>query len=86
MHSLCPARGAGDLIAGLGLALIVIVAILAGVELEETAGAVLRYVVQLDPAPAMLWLAVSGMVAVNAWFAWHIRYEYTAVRHGGYDA
>jgi hypothetical protein len=33
----------------------------------------------------MLWLAVSGMVAVNLWFAWHIRYVYTAVRHGGQD-
>jgi hypothetical protein len=86
MHSLCPARGAGDLIVSLGLALIVVIAILAGVEFREAAGAALRHVAQHDPAPAMLLLAVSGMVAVNAWFAWHIRSVYTAVRHGGYDA
>ena len=86
MHTLCPDCPAGGLLAGLGLVLLTGVAILAGVEFREAAGAALGVLVQDDPAPAMLWLAVSGMLAVNLWFAWHVTDVYTALRHGGQDA
>jgi len=83
MHTLCLARCAGDLLTDIGLVILIGVAVLAGIEFAGALAPVYEQLVQHDPAPVMLGLAVCGMIAVNLWFALHVRYVYTAAAHGG---